>query len=169
MSIGCTGEFAGATPFSNAPRRPWVCGRWWEFETTGLSTIDSSAGWGYKHSHPMQIVRAAWDTRLGAEASGSGHQRVRPLRPATIAALLLFVPAAFAGPDGATPQAKTSSTSDVGQYSGPGSCSATSCHGSIRPREDSRILQTEYSTWVVKDKHSRAYLALTGQVGERMA
>ncbi|HKM91626.1 MAG TPA: multiheme c-type cytochrome [Candidatus Acidoferrales bacterium] len=94
---------------------------------------------------------------------------MRPLRPATIAALLLFAPAAFAGPDGATPQAKTSSPSDVGQYSGPGSCSATSCHGSIRPREDSRILQTEYSTWVVKDKHSRAYLALTGQVGERMA
>jgi len=57
----------------------------------------------------------------------------------------------------------------VGQYSGPGSCSATSCHGSIRPRAESRILQTEYSTWVVKDKHSRAYLALTGPVGERMA
>ncbi len=57
----------------------------------------------------------------------------------------------------------------MGQYSGPGSCSATSCHGSIRPRGDSRILQTEYSTWVVKDKHSRAYLALTGEVGERMA
>jgi hypothetical protein len=57
----------------------------------------------------------------------------------------------------------------VGQYSGPGSCSATSCHGSIRPRAESRILQTEYSTWVVKDKHSRAYLALTGAVGERMA
>ncbi|HVN10288.1 MAG TPA: multiheme c-type cytochrome [Patescibacteria group bacterium] len=57
----------------------------------------------------------------------------------------------------------------MGQYSGPGSCSATSCHGAIRPREGSRILQTEYSTWVVKDKHSRAYLALTGPVGERMA
>ena len=57
----------------------------------------------------------------------------------------------------------------MGQYSGPGACSATSCHGSIRPRDTSRILQTEYSTWVVKDKHSRAYLALTGEVGERMA
>jgi cytochrome c554/c'-like protein len=140
-----------------------------EIVPAGLSTIDTSAGRGYKHSHPMRIVRAAWKARLGAEASGSGHPRVRPLRPATIAALLLFVPAAFAGPDGATPQAKESSQSEKGQYSGPGSCSATSCHGSIRPREESRILQTEYSTWVVKDKHSRAYLALTGPVGERMA
>jgi len=93
---------------------------------------------------------------------------VRPLRPATIAAFFLFAPAIFAGPGG-TPPAPGAPPEDVGQYSGPGSCSATSCHGSIRPRDTSRILQTEYSTWVVKDKHSRAYLALTGEVGERMA
>ena len=104
----------------------------------------------------------------GRCGSGSGNQRVRPLRPATIATLLLFAPALFAGPGG-TPPAAGAPAEDVGQYSGPGSCSATSCHGSIRPRENSRILQTEYSTWVVKDRHSRAYLALTGEVGERMA
>ncbi len=33
----------------------------------------------------------------------------------------------------------------------------------------SRILQNEYSTWILQDKHSRAYQALTGEVGERMA
>jgi len=31
------------------------------------------------------------------------------------------------------------------------------------------ILQNEYSTWIIKDKHSRAYQALTEDVGERMA
>jgi len=82
--------------------------------------------------------------------------------------------AAPGNPAPPAPQAKgtapsTGTGGEVGQYIGPGGCSATSCHGSIRPREDSRILQTEYSTWVVKDKHSRAYLALTGMVGERMA
>jgi hypothetical protein len=55
------------------------------------------------------------------------------------------------------------------KYIGPGSCAATSCHGSVRPVAGSRILQTEYSTWILKDKHSRAYQALTGDVGERMA
>lgn len=55
------------------------------------------------------------------------------------------------------------------KYIGPGSCAATSCHGSVKPIEGSRILQTEYSTWILKDKHSRAYQALTGDVGERMA
>jgi len=55
------------------------------------------------------------------------------------------------------------------KYIGPGSCAATSCHGSVKPVSDSRILQTEYSTWILKDKHSRAYQALTGDVGERMA
>lgn len=82
---------------------------------------------------------------------------------------MLFAPAAYAGPGGSPPNPSPAPAEDVGQYSGPGSCSATSCHGAIRPREGSRILQTEYSTWVVKDKHSRAYLALTGPVGERMA
>lgn len=58
---------------------------------------------------------------------------------------------------------------EPGKYIGPGSCAATSCHGSVKPVANSRILQNEYSTWILKDKHSRAYQALTGDVGERMA
>ena len=55
------------------------------------------------------------------------------------------------------------------KYIGPGSCAATSCHGSVKPVAESRILQNEYSTWIIKDKHSKAYQALTGDIGERMA
>jgi hypothetical protein len=55
------------------------------------------------------------------------------------------------------------------KYIGPGSCAATSCHGSVKPIAGSRILQNEYSTWIIQDKHSRAYQALAGDVGERMA
>ncbi|HEX4545642.1 MAG TPA: multiheme c-type cytochrome [Candidatus Acidoferrum sp.] len=54
------------------------------------------------------------------------------------------------------------------KYIGPGSCAATSCHGSVKPVAGSRILQDEYSTWIIQDKHSRAYQALTGEVGERI-
>jgi len=54
------------------------------------------------------------------------------------------------------------------KYIGPGSCAATSCHGSVKPVAGSRILQNEYSTWIVKDKHSHAYQALTGDIGERI-
>jgi hypothetical protein len=61
------------------------------------------------------------------------------------------------------------SGSEPMKYIGPGSCAATSCHGSVKPVADSRILQTEYTTWILKDRHSRAYQALTGDVGERMA
>jgi hypothetical protein len=56
-----------------------------------------------------------------------------------------------------------------GKYTGPGSCASSSCHGSIQPRTENRVLQNEYSTWIVKDKHSRSYTALTGNIGERMA
>lgn len=55
------------------------------------------------------------------------------------------------------------------KYIGPGSCAATSCHGSVKPVAGSRLLQNEYSTWILQDKHSRAYQALVGDVGERMA
>jgi hypothetical protein len=55
------------------------------------------------------------------------------------------------------------------QYTGPGSCSSTSCHGSIAPRTDNRVRQNEYSIWIVRDKHSKAFAALTGMVGERIA
>ncbi len=55
------------------------------------------------------------------------------------------------------------------KYIGPGSCAATSCHGNVKPIAGSRVLQNEYSTWILQDKHSRAYQALTGDIGERMA
>src|SRR5947208_13371853 len=61
------------------------------------------------------------------------------------------------------------SSAEPVKYIGPGSCAATACHGSVKPVAESRIFQNEYSTWILKDKHARAYQALTGEVGERMA
>lgn len=54
------------------------------------------------------------------------------------------------------------------QYNGPGSCSSSSCHGSISPKTDTPIQQTEYSTWIVQDKHARAYTALSNPVSIRI-
>jgi len=62
-----------------------------------------------------------------------------------------------------------SAQNEPSKYIGPGSCASTSCHGSVKPIAGSRILQNEYSTWIIQDKHSRAYQALTGDLGERMA
>src|SRR5260370_26827710 len=59
-------------------------------------------------------------------------------------------------------------TPEQSKYIGPGSCAATSCHGSVKPVAGSRIYQNEYSTWLLQDKHSHAYGAFPGDVGERM-
>ncbi|MFZ0582674.1 MAG: multiheme c-type cytochrome [Candidatus Acidiferrales bacterium] len=59
--------------------------------------------------------------------------------------------------------------SEPQRYTGPGSCASTTCHGSVTPRSDNRVLQNEYSIWIVKDKHSKAYASLQGDIGERMA
>jgi hypothetical protein len=67
------------------------------------------------------------------------------------------------------PPALLSAQTESSKYIGPGSCASTSCHGSVKPVAGSRILQNEYSTWIIQDKHSRAYQALTGDIGERVA
>jgi hypothetical protein len=69
----------------------------------------------------------------------------------------------------AAPSLLLAAENEPSKYIGPGSCAATSCHGSVKPVAGSRILQNEYSTWIIQDKHSRAYQALTGNLGERMA
>ena len=68
----------------------------------------------------------------------------------------------------ATSNAQSSKAPEA-KYIGPGSCAATACHGSVKPVAESRILQNEYSTWILKDKHARAYQVLAGDVGKRMA
>ena len=84
-----------------------------------------------------------------------------PCFAVVLGALVSAAVPAVASPAGAPP-------ADSGKYTGPGSCSSTSCHGSVTPRAGSRISQNEYSTWVVQDKHAKAYTALTSATGERI-
>jgi len=55
------------------------------------------------------------------------------------------------------------------KYTGPGSCASPSCHGGVQARADTSVWQNEYSTWVVKDKHAQAYVALRKPLALRMA
>lgn len=55
------------------------------------------------------------------------------------------------------------------KYNGPGSCSSPSCHGGVQARDQTTVLQNEYSTWVVRDKHAHAFVNLTNPVGTRIA
>src|SRR5258708_36390195 len=62
-----------------------------------------------------------------------------------------------------------SAQNEPSKYIGPGSCASTSCHGSVKPIAGIRVLQNEYSTWIIQDKHSRVHQALTGDIGGSMA
>ncbi len=55
------------------------------------------------------------------------------------------------------------------QYTGPGSCSAAACHGSIQPRTETRVNQNEYSVWVAQDKHARAFSVLSSPLSQHIA
>lgn len=60
-------------------------------------------------------------------------------------------------------------TNEPSKYTGPGSCSSPSCHGGVQSRDQTSVLQNEYSTWVVRDKHAHAFVNLTNPVGTRIA
>lgn len=60
-------------------------------------------------------------------------------------------------------------TPEPSKYTGPGSCSSPACHGGVQERNETSVLQNEYSTWVVRDKHAHAYVNLSNPVATRMA
>ena len=107
--------------------------------------------------------------------------RVRTsIRPVFFSCLLMLAPLAFAqvkveprtNPKPApqeTPAREQTPQQEVGKYSGPGSCAASNCHGSIQPKNVVRISQNEYSIWAGQDKHAGAYLVLSNNVSLRMA
>lgn len=45
-------------------------------------------------------------------------------------------------------------------FTGAGSCSSTACHGGVTPRTVNRVFQNEFSTWILNDRHARAYSLL---------
>jgi len=56
----------------------------------------------------------------------------------------------------------------TGKYNGPGGCASSSCHGSIQPKQVTRVAQNEYSIWAGRDKHARAYQVLSNPVSLRI-
>ena len=64
---------------------------------------------------------------------------------------------------------RAAESAEPSKYTGPGSCSSPSCHGGVQARDQTTVLQNEYSTWVVRDKHAHAFVNLTNPVGTRIA
>lgn len=67
------------------------------------------------------------------------------------------------------PASAAQGTAPPSHYTGPGSCASSSCHGAVQPRTDTDVPQNEYSTWVVQDKHAKAYSVLSNQQSKRIA
>src|ERR1700741_2823186 len=43
------------------------------------------------------------------------------------------------------------------------------CHGSVQPRHETIVLQNEYSTWILSDKHAQAWNVLNNRNSQRIA
>jgi len=95
--------------------------------------------------------------------------RLRGFSLLLILALTISLPAGADARDGQ--RASTTAqppAANVPSYVGPGSCAAVACHGSIRPVAGSRILQTEYGTWIAQDRHAHATEVLSNPVSVRI-
>lgn len=61
------------------------------------------------------------------------------------------------------------------KHMGVGSCASSVCHGKLKPVTDkdpggkSRVALNEYRRWLLEDRHSQAYSALTSQLGKQIA
>lgn len=55
------------------------------------------------------------------------------------------------------------------KHLGVNTCSGSTCHGSPAPWRTSNVEQNEFITWSQKDKHAKAYTALTSERGKRIA
>ena len=102
-------------------------------------------------------------TRRGAVSSRLSWGQAQ-LGVLVVAALLIL-----AGTNFASSPAEQAAPVGPSKYIGPGSCAASSCHGSIRPRNEVRIQQNEYSTWVTQDKHANAFNVLQNKVSQNIA
>jgi hypothetical protein len=53
-------------------------------------------------------------------------------------------------------------------FTGSASCSGRSCHGGLEPRREQEVGQDEYSSWLTRDPHARAFQVLFEERSERM-
>jgi Cytochrome c554 and c-prime len=67
-------------------------------------------------------------------------------------------------------QAQTmSATPSADIHLGVATCAGGPCHGAASTTKKNGVLQNEYLTWQVHDKHAKAYTVLEGDLGKRIA
>jgi hypothetical protein len=85
------------------------------------------------------------------------------LRVLAMAGLLVSIIGSVAGTAAELPQY------DSEVHLGVASCASGVCHGSVRPRSSSNVLQTEYVVWSRRDRHRIAYQTLLTPESQRIA
>src|ERR1700684_3494714 len=83
-------------------------------------------------------------------------------------ATLAVSPAQSPNSAGATSGLYSQKNVAAGKYNGPGGCAASSCHGSVQPKTNTRIFQNEYTIWIAQDKHAKAFSVLSNPTSERI-
>lgn len=69
----------------------------------------------------------------------------------------------------ALPAAAADALTDAAKHLGVQSCAGNNCHGAVQPLTNSHVPQNEYFIWSQKDKHAKAYVALTNDRSKRIA
>ena len=66
-------------------------------------------------------------------------------------------------------RAQTSAATAADIHLGVATCAGGPCHGAASTTKKTGVLQNEYLTWQVHDKHAKAYSVLEGDLGKRIA
>ena len=75
----------------------------------------------------------------------------------------------FLGLSGMVRAQTMSATATADIHLGVATCAGGPCHGAASTTKKNGVLQNEYLTWQVHDKHAKAYSVLEGDLGKRIA
>jgi hypothetical protein len=65
--------------------------------------------------------------------------------------------------------AKDARATDAAKHLGVASCASLVCHGALVPLQGSRVAQNEYTVWLQKDRHAKAYQTLLSERSKQIA
>jgi hypothetical protein len=102
-------------------------------------------------------------SELNLQRAGKSMSRPRGRYSLSLIVILLL---GLAGV-GQAQTASSTATADI--HLGVATCAGGPCHGAASTTKKNGVLQNEYLTWQVHDKHAKAYSVLEGDLGKRIA
>src|SRR3984957_8608318 len=133
-----------------------------KFIDTPRKCILLSAGQQNEDCGKAVALSRADRTELNLQRAGKSVSRPRGRYSLSLLVMILL------GLSGVVQAQTMSATPSADIHLGVATCAGGPCHGAASTTKKNGVLQNEYLTWQVHDKHAKAYTVLEGDLGKRI-